>query len=207
MWGGEAWGSGPWGAPPSLPVSVAPTGFVDLTVAFSGASAFVAAGFSFGIDPPGEAGMSLRKLRARIAAIVEGTAVVTRERGMAPRFRHDPACGADDAPADSRRFYMTASTIASGGPFTPRGLSNRRTDTIDLVVVYPLDLEDGLLEEIVSSDYDAITARLLDTALWDTSTSTIVSLTGDNTRMIPATITRDDRACTLTMTLTVEHQR
>ena len=204
VWGGSPWGTLPWGSLP-IPV-VADTGFVDLTVEFTGTSSFVAA-LSTSLEPAGEAGMSLRKLRARIASIIEGTAVVTRERGMAPRFKHDPASGSGDKPADSRRFFIAASDIASRGPFTPRGASNRRLDTINVVVVYQPDLEDGLLEEIVSSDYDAISARLLDTALWETTTSTIISLTEDDERMIPATITRDDNAVTLTMTLTVEHQR
>lgn len=205
VWGGSPWGAVPWGALP-IPPAVDGDGFVDLSVTFAGSSSFVAA-LSTSIEPPGEASMSLRKLRQRVAAIIEGTAVVTRERGMAPRFKHDPACGSGDKPADSRRFFMTASDIASRGPFTPRGRSNRRIDTLSVVVVYQADLEDGLLEEIVSADYDAISARLLDTALWESSTSTIVSLTEGDDRMIPATISRDDNAVTMTMTLTVEHQR
>lgn len=178
-------------------------GFVDLACILDGSSVLAA---SLSFDGREEDGLSLRRVRARIAHIIEGTPPTIRERQMAARFKHQPQCGDNDPPTDSRGFYLVADTFGVKGPYTPGNTSNRRSDTLRIVVVYADDLEDGLLQEIMSSDYDAITGRLLNTTLWSTAVSDIIALSEGGTPLLPATITNPRQgAKALTITIPLEH--
>ena len=148
--------------------------------------------------------MSLAAVRKTLADIVEGTPVPTTARGLARAFRHTPQAGERDAPADSRRFFFVLDAMTGRGPYTPGALSNRRIDTLRLVVTYPDDVEDAALDDAVSADYDALTARLLDSARW--ANTTIVDVVADPP-FLPGVIARDSTGVSLTITLTVEHTR
>lgn len=148
--------------------------------------------------------MSLAAVRKALADIVVKTKGLTTARGLSPSFAYTPQAGDRDKPADNRRFYFALDAMTGLGPYSPGATSNRRVDTVRLVVVYPDDLEDAVIEDAISADYDALTARLLDTALWG-NTPIVDVVAGP--AFLPAGIVRDAAGITLTITLTVEHMR
>lgn len=150
--------------------------------------------------------MTLAKVRKQLAAIVTGTPVSSTVRRLGRTFQHVPQSSDLDKPADGRRFYFALDSMVGVGPYTPGGVGNRRVDTLRLVVVYPDDVEDAVIEDAVSGDYDALSARLLDSALWDHDSSTIVDVVAVDA-LLPAALTTDDAGLTLTITLAVEHFR
>lgn len=150
--------------------------------------------------------MTLAEVRKQLASIVSKTPVSSTVRGLAKTFAHVPQSSDGDKPLDGRRFYFAIDAMAGAGPYTPGATSNRRIDSIRLVVVYPDDVEDAVLEDAISGDYDALSARLLDTALWDHDASTIIDVVVADA-ILPATIETDDAGVTLTITLAVEHFR
>lgn len=148
--------------------------------------------------------MSLAEVRAALAGIVAGTTGLTTVRGLPASFLHEPEAGRRDEPGDARRFYFTLDTMAGTGRYTPGGVGNRRRDTLRLVVIYPADADDATIEDAISADYDAISARLLDSALWTGTPIVDVVVTEP---FLPAEINGDGGALALSITLTVEHIR
>jgi hypothetical protein len=149
--------------------------------------------------------MTLVAVRKALTSIVRGTTGLTTARGLPASFAAAPETGDRDRPGDARRFYFVVDAMAGRGPYTPGAVSNRRVDTMRLVVSYPADVEDAALEDAISADYDALTARLLDSALW--ASTPIVDVTAYGPALLPAAIEADGRGVTLTITLTVEHIR
>ena len=185
-----------------------PSVFVNLSATLTSTATLAASMRTGNEEAEGEVGMSLRRAKDRIAAIVEATPVTTRERGMARSFAYSKDSSTSDYPAGNRRFFIQSDDFATRGPFTPLARSNRRKDVLRLVLCYRQEREDGLLDEILSADYDAISARLLDDSLWSSSTSTIIEVTLPGDRLLSAQIeTPDDGLVTMTIPLYVEHQR
>jgi hypothetical protein len=181
--------------------------FADMVATITGRGT-LAASVSSNVPDVDEVGMSLAKVRTRIAQIVEATPTLSTARGLPQRFRHFAECADTDPPQDSRGFYLVADTVATRGPYTPRSQSNRRLDVVRLVVCYRSDIEDAQLGDTISADYDAISRRLLDTSLWQSDTSTLLSLALAETQILPAAIeSPTDGLTTMTITLDVEHQR
>lgn len=148
--------------------------------------------------------MSLAEVRAALAGIVTGTTGLSRVRGLPASFRHEPETGRRDEPGDARRFYFTLDGMAGAGRYTPGGVGNRRRDTLRLVVIYPADTDDATIEDVISDDYDRLSARLLDSALW-TGTPIVDVVVAEP--FLPAEINGDSGALALSITLTVEHFR
>jgi hypothetical protein len=148
--------------------------------------------------------MSLTSVRSALAGIVAGTPGLSRVRGLPASFKHEPEAGARDEPGDARRFYFALDAMAGAGRYTPGGVGNRRRDTLRLVVIYPADNDDAAIEDAISDDYDAISARLLDSALWAGTPIVDVVVTEP---FLPAEINGDSGALALSITLTVEHTR
>lgn len=159
------------------------------------------------VEPPGEVRMTTRRVRATLARILIGATPDTTERGLASRFRHRPEAGADDEPTQGRDFYIAWDDASTRGPYTPLGSSNRRWDTVRIVVVYPDDYDDAKIEDVMADDYDRISARLLDPALWEQPVSTIINVVRDDGELIPARFTRAPGRRLVTITLRVEHTR
>ena len=149
--------------------------------------------------------MSLAAVRKALARIVIETPVPSTARGLARSFTHATESGDRDKPADGRRFYFIVDSMAARGPYTPGGPHNRRVDAMRLVITYPDDVADSVIEDAVSADYDAIAGRLLNSALWAGTPVVDVVVFGDT--LLPATLTRDDGGLSLTIALTVEHTR
>jgi hypothetical protein len=160
-------------------------------------------------EPPGEVKMSLRKVRARIVEIMAGTpaGALKTERGVGPRFVHMPQTGDKDAPGRARGFFLALDESATLGPYTPLGSSNQRVDRLRLEVIYPDDVEDAAIEDLMSDDYDVISSRILDDGLWNRPVSTILAVTIDGERLMPARYTRRRGERRMTIPLIVEHTR
>lgn len=149
--------------------------------------------------------MTLAAVRKALSGIVRGTTGLSTSRGLPPTFSPAHETGDRDRPGDARRFYFVVDAMAGRGPYTPGAVSNRRVDTMRLVVSYPADVDDAALEDAISSDYDKLTARLLDSALW--ADTPIVDITAYGPAILPAAIESDGSGVTLTLTMTVEHIR
>lgn len=158
-------------------------------------------------DAPGEVGMSLAAVRLRLAAIIIGANPVGTPRGMSASFHHVTEAGDRDLPPRARAFFIASDEFSTMGPYTPLGSSNERKDRLRIEITYPDDLEDAEIDNAMSNDYDAISARLLNDALWNRPDSTIISLTVDGDRFIPARILRARGQRRMSIPLTVEHTR
>jgi len=189
----------------SLPAVGATGAIVLASVVSSGAGSLK----SQNDEPPGEVKMSLRKVRARIVEIMAGTpaGALKTERGVGPRFVHMPQTGDRDAPGRARGFFLALDESATLGPYTPLGSSNERVDRLRLEVVYPDDVEDAVIEDLMSDDYDVISSRILDDGLWNRPVSTILAVTIDGERLLPARYTRQRGQRRMTIPLIVEHTR
>jgi hypothetical protein len=152
-------------------------------------------------------GLALRRVRQQVARIIEGTAPAIRERGLAPRFRLSTESSESAAPVDSRRFYFASEAFGSIGPWQQAGHGDRRRDTMRIVVCYRDDFEDGVLEEIMSADYDAISVALLTSAHWDTPTSGLLSIGDGAPVLLPATLRRRRGGRDLAITVPIEYRR
>lgn len=122
--------------------------------------------------------MSYTLGRARVVAIVEGTVPTTKERGLGDKFKHDPAAGGDQPVSAERRFWLESAQARRWGP--AQAVANVVSYDVALVVEYKNHATDrAALDRIIASDYEAITARLLNQGLWDRDNSTIRAIGAD----------------------------
>ena len=86
--------------------------------------------------------------------------------------------------------------------------ARRRFRDVDITDFYPVTSDPSLLDEIIGTDYEAISNALLDTVNWDRPASTIISLGDGSEEILPftSTIETDTGDRTLKISFPLEHQ-
>jgi hypothetical protein len=164
--------------------------------------------------------MTLSNVRSRLVSICTGTVPVAA-LGLPSSFTHEPSAG-DLVPLTAARgFFIAVDSMAVQGPQVRDGGGNRRIDNLRIAVRYPVNANIASLEDAIADDYDALSRRVLDSALWVTDTSTIVSISGPVSRppwrealrrededvIAKSLILRSASVTMLTVNLLVEHTR
>lgn len=151
--------------------------------------------------------MTWASVRPRLSTIVGATTPTTKARGLGDKFA--PVTTASDAklPA-SRGFWWTVDAMVVSS-MTPRNRRYRETTTAALNIAYSRDVDPQTLDDAIHADYTALTARLVDSSLWDMPTSTIVIVEGVDEavgNIFPATIDDVDGKRVLRITVNVMHE-
>ena len=122
--------------------------------------------------------------RNKIIEIVESVTGLRTDRGLPSTFKYDPASW-DEAPGQERTFNVTATGHGTNAN-DPAG-ARRRFRDVDITIYYPeIGGDQGLLDEVVGTDYEAISDALLLTANWDRPNSTIIAIGDGSDEILPA---------------------
>lgn len=135
--------------------------------------------------------MAWTDCRDQIVSIVEGTTPTTQKRGMPSAFKHVVEANADGWKPGARSFWLQIRSMAMKGQVTlalPRWFRYE----IDLLIVYPVDVDPTIMFEIIAADHAALAARLPDQALWGQPSSTIEGLYLGRDEVLDAEIETDE---------------
>ncbi len=114
--------------------------------------------------------MSYAAARPVLVSIVKGTTTTTKAQGLGASLVHD-VTGSDRVIAAFRHFWLRASAGRRWGPATLS--ASIAAYDVEVVVDYPDSDDAAAIDAAMIADYEAISARLADSSLWQRPTSTI----------------------------------
>ena len=144
----------------------------------------------------------------RLVAIVEGTSTTINSHGLPDAFMHVPTVD-EDSVGSSRSFAIQTSGGSTPGPHNHVG-GRRATADVQLVVFYRELYNRDELNQIMIADYEQLSAALLVTADWQTTTTGIesIALHGDRDTILDYEIVdTEDRGAMLIIEFPLVYRR
>lgn len=131
--------------------------------------------------------------RSKIKGIIEGTTPERLELGLGPSFQylHDVS---PERLVNSRQFCLRAQSGLIAGPLTKN--TRQRDATVQLFIRYLNASDAALLDEIIHSDVELISERLIDPSLYDQSTTGLVTV-GNGLELLSFSVDFDDEGSAL----------
>jgi hypothetical protein len=124
--------------------------------------------------------MTWRTARPVLVSMIEGiaTSSIYMPADYGPNFKHDPALFAlqPDYVFRGRAFGIMSPAVRTKTMATGND-SRWRQQIVDLAVDYPMTMRSDELDDVIWSDYETLTERLLDVTTWQRPTSTIQHIT------------------------------
>jgi hypothetical protein len=126
--------------------------------------------------------------RRRLVTMIEDIpeSAITSPKVFGPRFIHEPSLFVTSTIGRARRFALRGVRADTLPQATGTDSRFSRMD-IDLIVDYPMLIQDDVLDEIIWTDYACLRDNaLLDVSTWGRPSSTIITLVTDGEVAIDA---------------------